>query len=433
MDGAAEVVEAFFRKMAATPRAFQNLTLGGYDSVDGYCCNDITRIVLHTSRKIKKDQPLVSLRWHPSMPVDLWEDILDLVTAGIGFPALFNDIVCVQAKMRCQLYKEDAEQYALVGCVELSAGGKEYSHTEGLRINWAKVLEFMLNDGKCMLTGETFTLSERHALSGIRPFEEFYAWFKKELHHFTDTSIRASNILDGNFPRYWPSPFLSATMENCIQSGKDVTEDGTKYNNSSINAAGMANAVDSLLSIRRYVFEKKRFTLQQLADMLRCDFEGNEQNRLMIYNRCKRFGSDSAAAEMMADLADDFYALISQYSNPRGGRWQLGFYSVDWHAIMGEKTGATADGRKKGIALANAMSPVQGTEKHGPTEVIQSIARVRQHLLWKLNGAGHEVPPAVLCATTHRAAFSHMVETYFEMGGMEMQFNVIDRKTLLEA
>lgn len=433
MDGAAEIVESFFRKMAATPRAFQNLTLGGYDSADGYCCNDLTRIALRTSRKVRKDQPLISLRWHPTMPADLWEDILDLVTAGIGFPALFNDEVCVPAKTRYGLSREDAEQYSIVGCVELSAGGKEYSHTEGLRINWAKVLEFMLNDGSCMLTGETFQMAEHHALSDIHSFAEFFAWFKKELHHFTDTAIRANNLLDKNFSNYWPSPFLSATMENCIQSSKDVTSGGTKYNNSSINAAGMANTVDSLLVIQRIVFEEKRFTLQQLADMMKRNFEGDEHTRLMIYNRCERFGSDSTAAEMMADLADDFYTFISQYGTPRGGQWQLGFYSVDWHAIMGEKTGATADGRKKGISLANAMSPVQGTEKHGPTEVIQAITRVDNTYFGNGMVLDLKFHPQFFAPPSHRAAFRQLVETYFEMGGMEMQFNVIDRETLLNA
>ncbi len=433
LDGAAGIVEAFFLKLASVPRTFQNLTVGGYDSINGYCCNDLTRIALRTCRKLRKDQPLLTLRWHSTMPVDLWEDILGLITTGTGFPALFNDEVCFKAKQRSGISAQDAEQYALVGCVELSVAGREYAHTEGLRLSWLKVLELMLNGGRCLVSGEEFILSESRDLNAIRDFDDFYAWFKRELRHFTDTAIRAANLLDANLPDHWPSPFLSATMDHCIQSGLDVTAGGTIYNNSAINAAGMANAVDSLLAIRKYVFEERRFTLSELADMLRCDFVGNESLRLMIFNQCARFGSDAEAAQMMTDLTGYFHSLISVYGNPRGGRWELGFYSVDNHAWMGEKTGASPDGRRKGYALANAMSPVQGTEKHGPTVVIQSIVKADHTCFGNGMVLDLKFHPRFFTPPAHRQAFRYLVETYYDMGGMEIQFNVIDRKTLLDA
>ena len=433
MDGAAELIDAFFRKLASVPRTFQNLTVGGYDSLDGYCCNDLTRLALRTSRLLRKDQPLLTLRWHPSMPADLWQDILDLIVTGIGFPALFNDEICIQAKQRCGISASDAEQYALVGCVELSVGGKEYAHTEGLRLNWLKVLEAMLNDGRCMLSGEQFILAEPRALETIRDFDEFYAWFKLELRHFTDTAIRAANLLDANLPNHWPSPFLSTTMEGCIQSGLDVNAGGTIYNHSAINAAGMANAVDSLLAIRKTVFEERRFSLPELAGLLRTNFAGNESTRLKLFNQSARFGSDPQAAQLMADLSGYFHAIVSPYRNPRGGRWELGFYSVDSHAWLGEKTGATADGRRKGYSLANAMSPVQGTEKHGPTEVVQSIVATDHTCFGNGMVLDLKFHPRFFNPPNHRQAFQHLVEAYFEMGGMEIQFNVIDRQTLLDA
>ena len=113
---------------------------------------------------------------------------------------------------------------------------------------------------------------EPRDLDSIPDFDAFYAWFKSELQHFTHTAIQAANLLDANYSNHWPSPFLSVTMDNCIQSGLDVTAGGTIYNNSAINAVGMANAVDSLLAIRRYVFEEKRFTLSELTAMLRQNF-----------------------------------------------------------------------------------------------------------------------------------------------------------------
>jgi formate C-acetyltransferase len=321
----------------------------------------------------------------------------------------------------------------MVGCVELSIAGREYAHTEGLRISWIKVLELMLNHGSCLVSGEIFTLLEPRDLDSIPDFDAFYAWFKRELQHFTHTAIQAANLLDANYANHWPSPFLSVTMDNCIQSGLDVTAGGTIYNHSAINAIGMANAVDSLLAIRRYVFDEKRFTLPELAAMLQENFAGHEQIRLLVYNQCDRFGTDAEAATILTDLTAAFHAQVGTYANPRGGVWELGFYSVDNHAYYGEKTGASPDGRRMGYSLANAMSPVQGTEKHGPTEVIQAITTA-DHTCFA-NGMVLDLKfhPRFFNPPAHRRAFHHLVETYFDMGGMEIQFNVIDRETLRAA
>jgi formate C-acetyltransferase len=433
IESAADIVEAFFLKLASNPRTFQNLTVGGYDSQNGYCCNDLTHIVLKTCLKLHKDQPLLTLRWHPSMPADLWEDILNLINTGSGFPALFNDEICIKAKQRCGISNQDAEQYAIVGCVELSASGREYSHTEGLRINWLKVLELMLNHGQCLISGEKFILAEPMDLETIHRFDDFYAWFKRELRHFTTTAIRAANILDGNIPHHWPSPFLSATMDNCIQSGLDVTAGGTIYNNSAINAAGMANVVDSLLAIRKYVFETRAYTLSEMAAMLKRNFAGNEPAGRMVFHQCARFGSDVEAAQMMADLTSYFHSLVIVCSNPRGGNWEMGFYSVDSHAWLGERTGASPDGRRKGYSLANGISPVQGTEKYGPTETIHAVVTPDHTCFGNGMVLDLKFHPHFFTPSAHRQSFRHMIETYFDMGGMEIQFNVVDRQTLLDA
>lgn len=155
--------------------------------------------------------------------------------------------------------------------------------------------------------------------------------------------------------------------------------------------------------------------------------------RMRMYHQCERFGSDRFATGMMAELTEDFCAFVSQYGNPRGGCWQLGYYSVDSHAWMGEKTGATADGRKKGFSLANAMSPVQGTEKHGPTEVMQSITGVDNTCFGNGMVLDLKFHPVFFKPESHKKAFRYLIEAYFALGGMEIQFNVVDHATLLKA
>lgn len=445
---ASELIEALWVKFAGLRRSFQNVVLGGCRPNGEYAANDLSYMCLRASKKLRMDQPLLSVRWHPSIPEEFWNEIQDLIQIGIGFPALHNDEIAIAAKRRMGIRKEDAENYGIVGCVEVSVPGKEFSHTEGLRISWAKVLELMLNDGVCTVTGETMKLGKKRKLESIRSFDEFYQWYQEELAHFVDLGIRGMNILDRDFPDHspypslspnmeanpGPYPFLSSTMEGCLETGRDVTAGGTIYNLSSVNGCGMANAVDSLVAIRRIIYREKKLSLPQLAEVIRRDFEGAEGLPETLVRTCPRYGNDDDEPDsLMKDLADRFCRQVESYRNPRGGRFQTGLYTVIQHAEMGKLTGALPDGRRRGLALANGLSPSQGADRLGPTAVIRSITKLDHRLLANGMVLDLKFHPAFFADEKHREAFRHLVETYFQLGGMEIQFNVISRKTLLEA
>jgi formate C-acetyltransferase len=353
------------------------------------------------------------------MPGDLWNQTMDLLGTGLGFPALFNDAVCIPAKIKAGVSRDDAAEYGIVGCVELSACGKEYAHTEALRINWAKILENLLHE----LDPETPPDS----------FEELLGLYLGKMRTVCGEALAACTLLDENYSGHWPSPFLSATMDGCIQNGKDVTDGGTVYNLSAVNAAGMANTVDSLLSLKKFIYDEKRFTLTRYMDMLDHDYEGYDEERAHILARCPRYGSDDEAAELMGRISDVFMDICTGTRGARGGRYQAGFYSVESHGILGERTGALPDGRKQGVSLANGFSPVQGTEKNGPTVVLHSAVSVDHTMLANGMVLDMKFSADFFNHQNNRDAVRALIKTYFRMGGMELQLNVVDRETLVDA
>ena len=427
---ASEFIQALWIKFAGMKRGFQHVALGGCGSDGEYAANDLSYLCLQATKKLRMDQPLLSVRWHPSIPETFWNEIQDLIRLGMGFPALFNDEVAIAAKRRLGIAQEDAENYGIVGCVELSVPGKEFSHTEELRVNWAKVLELILNDGVCSVTGEDMGLNEKRSLEGIRSFEEFYEWYKEELRHFVDLGIRGRNVADRNFPDHRPYPFLSSTMEGCLEKGRDVTAGSTVYNLSTVNGCGMANAANSLVAIKKLVYQEERVSLSELAEAL----QSPEVLHEALVTKCPKFGNDDDETDdLMRDLVEVVCSEVESHRNPRGGRFQTGLYTVEAHSQMGELTGALPDGRKRCTALANGFSPSQGTDLSGPTAVVKSLTKLNHRLLGNGMVLDLKFHPAFFEDGEKCQAFRHLVETYFRLGGMEIQFNVINRETLLQA
>lgn len=430
---AEKLIEEIWIKFNGLSRGFQNITLGG-QKIDGSdATNDISYICLEVTRKLQMPQPAVSVRYHSKTPEKFFNLACETIKMGFGLPALFNDGAIIPAKERMGIIREDAINYGIVGCVEPGIPGKEFSQAEALRINWAKVLELILNDGKCAVTGEKIKM-KNEKLSGFNSFDDFYKVYEEELRYFVNLGIKALNILDKNFSRFFPYPYLSAIMSGCIKNNRDVTCGGTVCNLTSINGCGMANTADSLASIKKLVYEEKRITLRELKDNLRNNFSKNERLRQMLINRSPKYGNDDDYVDIfLKDLVKLFCNKINRYHNPRGGNYQCGLYTVDSHAALGKLTGALPDGRFSGKALANGLSPSQGVDKFGPTAVINSILKFDHKLLGNGMVLDLKFLPQVLANKNGFEKFKMLIKIYFELGGMELQFNVINKETLVKA
>ncbi len=431
---ASDLIDALWVKFSTTIHAYQNITLGGTDMNGKYQCNDLTFIALEATRRIRSDQPLISLRYSPDMPLALWEECVALLKLGLGFPAFFNDEGNIRARVRAGLTPEDACDYGIIGCVEPASPGAEYSKTEVLRINWAKILELMLHGKNTYGSSAVLTPFVNHTLDEFTDFASFYQWFKEELAAFSLRAMNIVNTMDRPWPYYYPTPALSMTMADCIENGMDVTGGGTTYNNSGINTAGMANVVDSLAAIRQAVFEEHKLTLPELADILLHNFDGHDDLQHYLKTCCPKFGNDDNKADWIMKDLTDFYARVTEsMRNPRGGRWQLGLYTVEDHSKLGTMTGALPEGRNAGISLANAIAPVQGADHTGPTAVLNSLVKTDLSVATNNMVLDLKFNPSFMAKPAHVAAMRAMINSFFRRGGLEIQFNIIDRATLIDA
>ncbi len=433
-DEAQELIHAWRIKLAGIINGYQNVAIGGCTPDGRFFANDVTRMILRSTRDVRLDQPLLSLRYAREMDDALWEETMRVIQTGSGFPALFNDEAIIRAREAAGVSEKDAWDYALVGCVEPCIQGKEYSNTEQMRLNWPMILEWMLQCGRSSPAENDSLLQTPRTLDSVRDFDDLLRWFKDELAWHIRRAAHSVNVIDSVYHKAYPSLFLSLTLENCIAHGKDAGDVGAKYRFSTFNNTGMANVVDSLLAIKTLVFEERRVTLSGLAEILAKNFDGCDALRAFAQNRCPKFGNgDPEAGALMQELVDYASGVITGIENTRGFHFLPGYYSVYHHASMGWLTGATADGRLAGTSLANALSPVQGMDAKGPTAVIND-ATLCDHTRFG-NGMVLDLKfsPSFFCNPVHRTNFRALIDTYFQKGGMEIQINVIDRETLIAA
>jgi pyruvate-formate lyase len=433
-DDARELIEALWLKIGGLVQSYQNVTLGGADIDGADQSNELTYLGLAATARLKLDQPLVSLRCHAGMSDDLWESTLDLIGQGMGFPALFNDPVVREAKERVGIARADAANYGIVGCVEMTVPGKEWAQTEAVRLNWAKVLELMLNEGVCTRTGKQTSFASSCPLAELTTFEKFYDAFCEVFGRSVDLLARGTMVRDRGFGEVYPYPFLSSTMVGPLASGCDVSAGGAEYNALTMNSCGMADVVDSLMAIKTCIYDDGAMTLDELATGLRTEFADAPQMRSTLAGSGERFGNGATDPDaMLVDLTARVHAQLAQYDPPRGGAWQMGLYTVDAHAYMGKQTGALASGRPAGVSLANGCSPCQGADVHGPTAAVRSVTALDHASLGNGMVFDLKFAPEWVKSDAGRGALRGLVQTYFVMGGMEIQFNVVDGETLRAA
>jgi formate C-acetyltransferase len=291
----------------------------------------------------------------------------------------------------------------------------------------------MLNNGICTISGEKMKLRNEDKVE-FDSFEELYNTYKDELMYFIDLCVKRLNIQQRWFHNFCPYPYTSAIMNACIESGRDVTAGGVTYNLMSINGCGMANVADSLAAIKKLVFEEKVISLQELREALRCNFRNKEVLRQRLINKAPKYGNDDDYVDQfIKELSELFCTRIMEHRNAFGGKFQTGLYTVHAHAFLGEFTGALPDGRLSGLSLSNGLSPSQGRDTTSPTAVINSVTKFDHSLMGNGMVLDLRFCPAILSGEEGLEKFKNLIKTYFALGGMEIQFNVVGKETLIKA
>ena len=442
-ESARELVECFFVKFnnhPAPPKVgvtaaesgtytdFANINIGGLlaDGSDG--SNEVSRLLLDIVDEMHLLQPSSNVQVSRKTPDVLLKHALRVVRKGYGFPSLFNADVVVEEQLRQGKTLEDARAGGCSGCVEVGAFGKEAYILTGY-FNLPKVLEVALHDGVDPRTGERLGPSTGDPVS-LATFEDLFHAFERQLRHLIDVKIRGNQIIERLYAAEMPAPFLSVLTDDCIATGRDYNAGGARYNNTFIQAVGIGTITDSLVAIRRLVFEEKALALPDLVASLDADFAGNEVLRARLVNKAPKYGNDDDAADdLMVRVFDLAFRLIDGRPTVKGGTYRLEMLPTTCHVYFGSVCGATPDGRRATLPLSEGISPVQGTDRRGPTAVFRSAAKM-DHVKTGGTLLNMKFSPAILAGEEGIDRLAHLVRSYFKADGHHVQFNVVSADTL---
>ena len=458
---------------------FQNLIAGGQNKEGEDVTNDLSFMCIQASIHVRLPQPSLSVRVWNGSPHEFLIKAAELTRTGIGLPAYYNDEVIIPSLQNRGLSLEDAREYNIIGCVEPQKAGKTEGWHDAAFFNMCRPLELVFANGEDkgemvgVPTGEVTEMSS---------FEEFYNAYKKQMEYCISLLVNADNAIDVAHAKRCPLPFLSCMVDDCLKRGKSVQEGGAVYNFTGPQGFGIANMADSLFAVRKLVYEEKKVTMEEMKEALAWNFgKGLDQQSVSdtaeavlrkmkdagqkidentvssilkavmnaqpgeekmkryeeIHNMIEevpKFGNDIPEVDYFArDVAYTYTKPLQNYKNPRGGQFQAGLYPVSANVPLGGQTGATPDGRYAHTPVADGVSPSAGKDVNGPTAAATSVSRLDHFIVSNGTLFNQKFHPSALSGREGLEKFVALIRSYFDQKGMHMQFNVVDRDTLLDA
>ena len=409
------------RYFAGFPTGYTAL-LGGLTENGRSAVNVLSFLCLDAYQSVQLPQPNLGVRVNELIDRPFLIKTAETIRLGTGIPQIFNDEVIVPAFLNRGVSLEDARDYAVVGCVELSIPGKTYGLHDIAMFNLLKVMEIVIleNEANSMLT-----------------WEGLMAQIRNKISDFIALMAEGSNICDIGHRDWAPVPLLSSFISDCLKNGKDITEGGARYNFSGVQGIGIANLSDSLHALKGIVFDEQRLSFDELLAVLKANFatEEGEKIRARLINRFEKYGNDIDQVDnISAELLRHYCKEVEKYRNPRGGQFTPGSYTVSAHVPLGSVVGATPDGRYSGEQLADGgLSPMLGQDCQGPTAVLKSVSKLDNYLLSNGTLLNVKFTPATLEGETGLHKLADFLRAFTQLKLQHIQFNVVNAQTLREA
>ncbi|SDN60758.1 formate C-acetyltransferase [Prevotella communis] len=416
---------------SGTYNDFTNINIGGVDRNGENATNDLSYMILEIQEELHELQPGLSIHIAQNTPDEFLLEGIKVIRQGHGYPSIFNPDTYVQEMVRAGKTIEDAREGGCSGCIEVGAFGKEAYLLTGY-LNTPKILEITLNNGIDPQTGKKLGLETGDPRS-FKTFEELYEAWHKQMVYFVNLKLSVNNYIERMFSLYAPATFLSLYIDDCIEKGKDYYSGGARYNTTYIQCTGLGTITDCFTTLKKHVFEDKRYTMKEMLDACASNWENGEKMRQYIRNHTPFFGNDDAYADTIAvRVYDDLVKAIEGRPNTRGGKTQLNMLSTTCHNYFGSVCGATPNGRFAHFAISDGTSPAHGSDSHGPTAVIKSLGKLDQT---KSGGTLLNVRfvPQLLKREEDQKKLASLIRTYFKFGGHHIQFNIVDTATLHDA
>ena len=458
---------------------FQNLIAGGQNKEGEDVTNDLSVMCIQASMHVHLPAPSLSVRVWNGSPHEFLIKAAELTRTGIGLPAYYNDEVIIPALQNRGLSLEDAREYNIIGCVEPQKAGKTEGWHDAAFFNMCRPLELVFSNG--MDKGEMVGIPTGD-VTQMKTFDEFFDAYKKQMEYCISLLVNADNAIDVAHAERCPLPFLSCMIDDCLKEGKSVQEGGAVYNFTGPQGFGIANMADGLFAIRKLVYEDKKVSMKELKEALAWNYDkgldaqsaGDMTEMIMkamqkagrnvdastaegllktfmgmkpgeqktqrfkeihdMIDEVPKFGNDIPEVDYFArEVAYTYSKPLQKYNNPRGGKFQAGLYPVSANVPLGGQTGATPDGRYAHTPVADSVSPSAGKDVKGPTAAATSVSRLDHFIVSNGTLFNQKFHPSALSGREGLEKFVALIRGYFDQKGMHMQFNVVDRQTLLDA
>ncbi len=416
---------------SATYTDFCLINLGGVKEDGSDAVNEMTYLLLDIIEEMRLLQPSSMVQVSKKNPDRLVRRAAEIIKTGFGQPSIFNTDAIIQELLRQGKDLIDARNGGASGCVETGAFGKESYILTGY-FNLPKVLEITLHNGIDPRSGKRIGLETGDPRTFLT-FKQLYEAFEIQLSHFINIKIKGNLIIERLWAENLPAPFLSILVDDCVASGKDYNDGGARYNSSYIQGVGTGTITDSLTALKYHIYELQDVTIDEMMDALKNDFKGYEALRERLLSGTPKYGNDDDQADDQARrVFESFFGMIDGRPNTKGGHFRINLLPTTVHVYFGSVIGALPEGRRSGLPLSEGISPVQGADRHGPTAVIKSAAKL-DHLRTGGTLLNQKFTPQILEDDAGLNKLVSLIRSYFRMDGHHVQFNVVRAETLRKA
>lgn len=433
-NGLRQFSNKYFFEGTSGEAQFHNITLGGQTPEGKDAVNELSYLFLEAAKRLLLPHPTLSVRVHKNLPEEFALKALEVVATGVGYPAFFNDDSYIPFLLELGATLEEARNYAIGGCVVPQIPGA-VAPGQPIPLNMAKILELTLFDGWDHYATKKQIGLRTGKFGEFETFDELLAAFKKQVEYFSEEATAIMNLQRCLREEIICPVFNDVFIDDCLKRGKSSLGKGARFEIHYHNARAMIDTVDSLAAIKKLVFEEKLVSKEELLEALKRDFEGYGELHQLLLNAPKYGNDDDYVDEIAAQLYSWWSRMVREkgFEAGYGTKYLPCAYSVAGHVAAGAKTGALPSGRRAGKSLADgSVSPCQGADFKGPTAVINSCGKIDQGKL-VATLLNMKFQAFVLKTPEDKKKLFALIKTYFDFGGKHIQFNVVDKKTLLDA
>jgi formate C-acetyltransferase len=419
-------------EVAAGYNMFQNVCCGGITETGEDAVNELSYMMLQATMDVQLNQPSLSVRYNPGKnPNRFLKKIVECIALGTGFPAFHSDDVGIKMLLNKGATLKEANNWNPCGCVETNLMGKSKEYTAFADVNLAGIVELVLCDGVHRQSGRRVAPSTG-APQAFETFADFKEAIKTQLRFVIGKVVEANHVLD-EVSDERPVPAASLTFADCIESGRDFSWGGAKYNSGNgVILDCVADFINSLAAVKYLIYDTRQLTWEDLISALESDFEGAEGVR----QRClaaPKFGNDDPraddlAAEMLWFAAEEIHRYRSRH-----GRMNCGMLPVTAHVAMGKTVGALPSGRRAWTTLTDGISPTGGTDIEGPTAVLRSVSRIPHAMYTSGTLLNMKLDPELFSDDRGVRNMMAYLKALCDLGIYHVQFNVQSAETLLAA